>query len=247
MDTQFKPLTTKMIECLCDLYSQSGGEVGVTYPCTAHWNIIEGLYKRGLIMRDAQIERGKVMRYVALTESGATYSCEKLSLVINDGLISDTRSQKCVSLFFEMDRQSHIEAYKHVGKLKAERNFRPTMIELLNIDEELERSETGLLEELYPEAMQSLRARIRQELELEYYKKIMTKLDSIQQPAAPVGLKASGSIGIKGIGLSSNAPLPPPTFDDDDDDMLLDFGKSQASGLDANRNLVNGLKSLMNS
>lgn len=262
MVIQMKPLTTNMTNFLCKLHEASDGVINEYYPIKAHWKVIEELYNRNLIMRDAQIESGKVIRYSALTELGQQYSCEYMGLVINNGVLTTERPQKCVSLFFEYDEikyPHHVTAYKHVGKLKAERNFRPTMIDLLNIDEQLESGKTGLLEEMYPEAIDALKEKIRKEIEMAYYEKIMSRLDKIEttpqsrpmpEITQSVGIKGlGGGVGLKGAGikgLGNVGTLPPPEFDDDDMPALT-ITKSKDAGNQANRNLINAMKALQES
>lgn len=247
-----KPLTQPMIDCLCELYSEAQGRIGIAYPIKAHWRVIEGLYERGFIMRDAQIENGKVVRYIGFTPFGAEYSCEKLEAVINDLGVSDSRPRKCVSLFFEYDEQkfpSHVKAYQRVGELKASGDFRPTMIELLNMDRELEKGQVGLLMELYPEAVQTLRDMVRLELEADMQTRNdhvlkemirQTVKDAMQNtPQSPsmrpvsVPVQGNGSTQDKAPKQLTVAEIPP-LPDEDDEDMEFEITTVTHSGANAN-------------
>jgi hypothetical protein len=260
--SQVKPLTTPMANCLCDLYSTSGGRVGIAYPIKAHWRVIEALYHRGFIMRDAQIEDGKVIRYIALTPSGATYSCEHLEAVINDTGIKHSRPRKCVALFFEYDKikyPSHVKAFERVGELKAAGDFRPTMIELINMDKELEKGQIGTLMDLYPEAIQSVRDMVRLELESELKAQNnhvlnemirQTMQDVIQNAHIPAHTPVSSDLQPVGGGTQDKAPnqlavpqFAAPKFDDDsDDDLGLEIKKDESA---AARTTANFLKSIL--
>ena len=263
MDTsQVKPLTTPMANCLCDLYSASGGRVGIAYPIKAHWRVIEALYQRGFIMRDAQIENGKVIRYIALTPFGADYSCEHLETVINDEGIKDSRPRKCVALFFEYDKKkypSHVKAFERVGELKAAGDFRPTMIELINMDKELEKGQIGTLMDLYPEAIQSVRDMVRLEIESELKAQNnhvlnsmirQTMEDVIQNTRIPANtghssvlqpatVSTQGAIGLKGL-QGQHKQFAVTVVDDEDDVPTLEITKAKPTG-DANARFVQTL------
>lgn len=255
-------LTSSMVTCLCDLYSESGGRIGIAYPIKAHWNTIEALFNRGLIMRDAQIENGKVIRYIALTPTGAHYSCEHLETVINDKGINTDRPRKCVSLFFEYDENKypdHVKAYKRVGELKKQGDFRPTMIDLLNMDKELESGQVGMLMELYPEAVQTLRDMLRLEVEAEQKRQEthvlkemirQTVTDAMQNPPQPSAMPrvsdlqpVSGSTqGIRQIGANNAIPLP--SFDDDEDDLELTVTASTIDPKEIAQNFIRSIGAL---
>lgn len=246
-------LTSSMARCLCDLYSESGGKISIAYPIKAHWNTIEGLFKRGLIMRDAQIENGKVIRYIALTPTGAHYSCEHLEAVINDTDIMPDRPRKCVSLFFEYDENKypdHMKAFRRVGELKQQGDFRPTMIDLLNMDKELESGKVSMLMELYPEAVQSLRDMLRLEVEAEtkrqethVLKEMIRQTVSdamLQPPVLPQNSGLQPAQGIRAIGNGAAAPMP--DFEEDEDEDLLEVTKDTSNT--ANKNFIKSMMAL---
>lgn len=262
-------LSFSMAKCLCDLYSESGGRIGITYPIKAHWNTIEGLFKRGLIMRDAQIENGKVVRYIALTPTGAQYSCEHLEVVINAGVINTDRPRKCVSLFFEYDKKkypTHVTAYERVEVLKGQGDFRPTMIDLINMDKELESGKVDLLMKAYPEAVQTLRDTLRLEVEADIKRQEthvlkemirQTVKDAIEEvpqsrPDAPnsrlqpVSGSTQASGGLKAIGGHKTFTAPPPIDDEDDDDLGLEIVKSKDGGMNATMNFLKSMEALAN-
>jgi hypothetical protein len=261
--SQVKPLTTPMANCLCDLYSTSGGRVGIAYPIKAHWRVIEALYHRGFIMRDAQIEDGKVIRYIALTPSGATYSCEHLEAVINDTGIKHSRPRKCVALFFEYDKikyPSHVKAFERVGELKAAGDFRPTMIELINMDKELEKGQIGTLMDLYPEAIQSVRDMVRLELESELKAQNnhvlnemirQTMQDVIQNAHIPANTPVSsdlqpvsGATVATGLRALQVPQFEVPQYDDSDDDLGLDIKAVEGQGLIVAQNFLRSIGAL---
>lgn len=246
-----KTLTALMVDVLCDLYNQTEGRAGVAYPTDAHWRTIEGLFERNLILRDAQIEGGKVRRYIALSPFGAQYSCEHLASVINANGIKDHRPRRCVALFFEMTKVEHQQAYRRVGELKAQRDFRPTMIDLLRMDKELEAGQVDLFMSQYPEALQTIRLEIQREVQSQandQFQAILNKLSTMAipagllvnpnseatQPATPIG-------GIKQIG--GLKPLAPPAYDDDDDDLLV-VKKAEGGGGQAAKNFINAMMAL---
>jgi hypothetical protein len=238
-----KPLTPNMMKALCDLHRETDGMVDVAYPLKAHWKVIEGLHERKLIKRDAQIERGKVVRYVALTSLGQQYSCEHMELVINDSVLMTDRPQKCVALFFEMTKETHRAAYHRVGELKAMREFRPTMIELLNMERELDNGQIGLFMEYFPEAVQTLRDIVRLEVENDNQSHIKRWIQDSVKEAIQNAPQSHETAPKQSAGVSYNpvAPLEPLDFDFDD---LSIKPSNTSSHKNAAQNFIKSMKGL---
>lgn len=219
-------LSRTMIATLMDLHRISKGQPDVFYPAIdVHHSTLAALLRRGLICVDKRPHDGRIVRHVSMTQAGI----ELLIKGIGINAIAETdepkRKRFTVGVQLDMKHSDHRFAMGQVERLKAERRFTPTLIQLLTLNEELERGDVAKFKAAYPEAYESLRSEFERGMLYEQFASYMVELEELRQTvSANVTVQQSSGlnpIATGGLQPIASKSIATPTFEDDDIELIV--------------------------
>ena len=243
-------LSHSMIETITDLHRISNGQPNVFYPAIdVHHSTLSALYRRGLICIEKRSHGGRVVRYASLTSSGVDLFVNGIGINANDVDSVPKRQRFTIGMQFDMKHAEHRFAMGQVERLKSERKFTPTIIQLLTLNEELERGDVTNFKNIFPEAYDALRREFENKVLHETFASYMTELEKIKETVsanfAPQQIGQSPSAANLSGGLKPIAtkPIVIPTYDDEDE-IVLQVKADSNSGKKSAQNFINSINSL---
>jgi len=230
-------LSRTMIATLNDLYEIAEKQADVFFPAAdVHHSTLTALENRGLVVIKKRTADGRTIRHVALTTVGIELLIKGVGINAKHLDEEPKRQRFTVGVQLDMEKADHRFAMGQVDRLKSERRFTPTFIQLLQLNEELERGDVNQFKSAYPDAYEALRKEFESQMLYQQFASYMNKLEELKATVT-AQVPIQESVGLQPMGNQSGGlqtipvkQLAAPNYDDEDDEDLLIVTKDTTAG-----------------